>query len=82
MYIDINKYGFELYLKATHGSLFYRRVFNGFYIELVIAANIYSLTRKADTEDREMIIANRYRIDTQEQFDFLINNSRVAEWFT
>lgn len=81
MAIDVAKYGFTHYLTAEHGSIFYRKQFKGFYIELMVSANIYSLSKRIEGE-REMMIANRYEVLEQSQLDYLIYKGRIGQFFT
>ncbi len=78
--LNYSKFGFNLYKTSESGCVFYRRQFEWFYLELMVSADIHSLYMNTKGE-KEMIIANRYKIDNQEQLDFLILNGRVGEFF-
>ena len=78
--IDVSKYGFILNKKAGSGSLFYCRKFNdNFSVELMVSENVYTLS--AWQRDNNLMLANRYKVSSQEQLDFLILNGRVGTWF-
>lgn len=86
MKIDILKYGFALKGTSECGIQFYeRRITPNIIVNLMVATNIYSLsyTTFEDNGDTyfEAQVANRYRIDTQSEFDFLILNGRVGWGF-
>lgn len=73
--IDIKKYGFSFYKKTASDITFYRKKRyppNG-WIELMEAGNIYTLTA-GEGESETMKLANRYRIENQQQMDFFILN--------
>jgi hypothetical protein len=78
--LDVVKYGFKLFKKSESGIIFYRRTFGDLIVELMVAADVYSLSalRKGH---REMVVANRYRVSTQSELDFLIYNGRVGDIF-
>ena len=78
--IDVSKYGFILNKKAGSGSLVYCRKFNdNFSVELMVSENVYTLS--AWQRDNNLMLANRYKVSSQEQLDFLILNGRVGTWF-
>lgn len=78
--IDVSRYGFELNKKLDSGSLFYCRKFNDdFSVELMVAENVYTLS--AWHRDNNLMVANRYKLSSQEQLDFIIFNGRVGSWF-
>ena len=78
--IDVSKYGFELNKKLDSGNLFYYRKFgDDFSVELMVSENVYTLS--AWQRDNNLMLANRYKVSSQEQLDFLILNGRVGTWF-
>lgn len=78
--IDVLKHGFELKKKGYSGSLFYCRKFDDdFSVELMVSENVYTLS--AWQRDSNLMLANRYKVSSQEQLDFLILNGRVGTWF-
>lgn len=78
--IDVSKYGFELNKKLDSGNLFYCRKFgDDFSVELMVSENVYTLS--AWQRDNNLMLANRYKVSSQEQLDFLILNGRVGTWF-
>lgn len=76
---DLSKYGFILNRGGNGDVEFYRREFDGFSVELMVSADVYSLYL-IDGET-EIKVANRYKVSTQEQLDFIIFNGRVGTWF-
>ena len=77
--IDVSKYGFELYEVSKSGIIFYRRKFNGYYVELMVAEDIYSLF--IEMGDSQIVVANRYKIERQDELDFLLFRGRVGRRF-
>jgi hypothetical protein len=82
--IDVLKYGFKIY--ENDGMAFvYRRYFNKSYVELVCVKNFYSLhcvkPMPNEKEPFTCILASRYKVESQEQLDFLIFNCRFRDWF-
>lgn len=78
--IDLSKYGFEFIKKSECGTLFFCRKFDKeFFVELMVAENVYTLS--AWQRDRNLMVANRYKVSSQEQLDFIILNGRVGSWF-
>jgi len=78
--INVSKYGFELSKKTDSGTLFYCRKFDdSFSVELMVSENSYTLS--AWQQDNNLMVANRYKVSTQEQLDFIILNGRVGVWF-
>ena len=78
--IDVSKYGFELTKKLESGIIFYCRKFDDdFSVELMVSENVYTLS--SWQRDNNLMLANRYRVSSQEQLDFLILNGRVGTWF-
>jgi hypothetical protein len=76
---DLSKYGF-VFSRGGNGEVeFYRREFDDLSIELMVSADVYSLS--LINGGVEMVVANRYQVSTQEQLDFLIFNGRVGTWF-
>lgn len=74
---DLSKYGFVLSCGGNGDVEFYRRESDGFSVEL--SADVYSLS--LFNGEKEMVVANRYKVSTREQLDFLIFNGRVGAWF-
>jgi len=60
--------------------MFYKRLFKDFAIELMVAANVYSL--EYTLHENTINVANRYKVETQEELDFLILNGRIGWIFT
>jgi hypothetical protein len=77
--IDVSKYGFEFYNVSEFGIKFYRRQFETFFVELMVAENSYTLSIWHG--DDETIFANRYEVETQKELDFIILRGRVGSWF-
>jgi hypothetical protein len=76
---DVSKYGF-VFSRGDIGEVeFYRREFDGFSVELMVSADVYSLS--LINGGVEMVLVNRYKVSSQEQLDFLIFNGRVGSWF-
>jgi len=77
--IDVSKYGFELFKRSESKTEFYRRQFDDFYVELMVAENVYSVF--IEKKDSNIVVANRYKVENQEELDFLIFRGRVGSWF-
>lgn len=78
--IYVSKYGFKLNKKLDSGILFYIRKFDDdFSVELMVSENVYTLS--AWQRNSNLMLANRYKVSSQEQLDFLILNGRVGTWF-
>jgi hypothetical protein len=78
--IDVYKYGFVLSRTSENGVVFYKKEIREFVVELMVAANVYSL--EYNLNGNTVKVANRYKVKTQEQLDFLILNGRVGWLFT
>lgn len=76
---DLSKYGFILSRRGETGVEFYRREFDGFFVELMVSADVYSLY--LFDGETEIKVANRYKVSSQEQLDFLVFNGRVGYAF-
>lgn len=76
---DLSKYGFILSRGGNGDVEFYCREFDGFSVELMVSADVYTLSLLDGKS--EMVVANRYKAFTQEQLDFIIFNGRVGSWF-
>ena len=78
--IDVSKYGFELKKQLDNGNVFYCRKFDDdFSVELMVSENVYTLS--AWQRDSNLMLANRYKVSSQEQLNFLLLNGRVGTWF-
>ena len=76
--INIDKYGFSLKIeKEGHFVYTYER--DGKEVELSVRDNFYTINLISN--DTIIKVANRYRVETQEQLDFLILNGRVGVLF-
>lgn len=74
------KYGFTLINTTNNGIKEYRfAVCDGEFIELVRLDDIFSLDYFY--KDTKMVVANRYRCNSDEDFEFLLFNGRVGYIF-
>lgn len=83
---DVEKFGFTLARTSENGMLFYEKKMSSEYVLSVqIAADVFTVyyTRYDSNGewDYEIKVANRYKVYTQEQLDFLILNGRIGHWF-
>jgi hypothetical protein len=82
--IDVSKYGFNFHKEDDVEGLLFRRYFKDFYAELYVFKKHYcldSIETITGHEPYKIVLASRYKVETQEQLDFLIFNSRIREWF-
>lgn len=75
---DLSKYGFVL-KSENDGHFLYSFHNQGREVELSVRGNIFSISVLFD--DTALKVASRYKIETQEQLDFLIFNGRVGALF-
>lgn len=75
--IDVSKYGFIL---QSEKDGFYRYAANvsGEVVELKVYADSYTVKI---TGKRNIMVANRYKIKTQNQLDFILMNGRAGVLF-
>ena len=75
--IDVCKYGFNL---QSEKDGFYRYVANvsGELVELKVYADSYTVKI---TGKRNIMVANRHKIKTQSQLDFILMNGRAGVLF-
>ncbi len=78
--MDVSKHGFVLSRTSENGVFFYEKKTQNFVIELMVATNVYSL--EYTLNNNTVKVANRYKVENQEQLDFLILNGRVGWLFT
>lgn len=75
--LDYLKYGFRL-KSETNGLYTYVLEANGEVVELSVLINVHTLRIAGN---RDIMVANRYIIDTQEQLDWFIFNGRAGILF-
>jgi hypothetical protein len=85
---DLEKFGFKLVHTHENGGLNYELKMNPPYFSVVtVVANTFTITMRKDDKGVEddyeptMYVANRYKVETQDQLDFLILNGRIGWWF-
>ena len=76
--LDIKQYGFVL-KKEIEGHSVYTCEKDGKEVELSVWDNVYTINIICN--DTIIKVANRYRVDTQEQLDFLLLNGRIGVFF-
>lgn len=76
--IDVSKYGFVL-SEETDGICTFLAKRGCENIQLTVLDNIYTL--QLVTDDRNIMVANRYKLKNQSEFDFLIFNGRLSASF-
>lgn len=76
--INVSKYGFELSIENQYGKTYVAKIENE-VVELNIFAGMYTLKISGK---RNIMVANRYEVSTQEQLDFLIFNGRAGVLFS
>lgn len=84
MKFDLNKYGFEIDNSRTGNLKFFiKKIDDKTFVELTVLDDIYSLSHYDMQFDKspELVIACRYKVETQEQLDFLIYNGRIGYLF-
>lgn len=77
--IDVCKYGFVL-SKNRYGVLFYTKEVKDFLINVMDCFGSYTIDYVL--HDNRIYVANRYKVEKQEQFDFLLCNGRIGWLFT
>lgn len=82
LYLDVKRYGFRL-VEEDEGVKTYRKIIPSINssIELEQYKNSFSLYQVDNETDNRFEIAVRYRVENQEQLDFLIYNGRVGCFF-
>lgn len=78
MAFDVSKYGFEL-TEDKEGLLTYERKAADMTIVLIDCFDMFTLYYWQN--DSRTYVANRYRVEKQEQLDFLIFNGRIGYVF-
>lgn len=77
--LDYSKHGFAL-SENREGVLFYTCQIKDFLINLMVAANVHTLDYIL--HDNRTYVANRYKIENQEELDFLILKGRIGWIFS
>lgn len=76
-------YGFTLERITDNGFRFYTKQDNERYVELMVAGDTLSISlyNTESEQPSEMVVACRYKVETEEQLDFLLCNGRVGYLF-
>jgi spore coat protein U-like protein len=78
--VSILSYGFVKNKTSSTGVDFYTKKIEKNHIELMVADNIYTLSMKQGN-GKEYVIASRYKVQSQEELNFLIFNGRAGAYF-
>lgn len=78
--MDIGKFGFEVIGNEGESKFYQFKLSKDYSVNLTVALSTYTLDI-VYSDGEESCIADRYQIDTQEELDFLILNSRVGFLF-
>ena len=76
--IDVSRYGFELSIEKEFYKIYVAKVENEI-VELIVSCDTYTIKIGGK---RNIMVANRYKVSTQEQLDFLLINGRVGVLFS
>lgn len=76
--IDVCKYGFALFKEIGRLKVYTTNVRNEI-VELRVSGDNYTIKI---TGERDIMVANRYKIQTQEQLNFLLVNGRAGILFS
>ena len=77
--LDVLKFGFTLKSKIENLT-FYEKIISDTRLEIMECSGIYSLSLYYK-DFNEMVLASRYKCNTQQQLDFIILNGRAASLF-